>query len=288
MTAPTIGELVQQQRVGLSLAAAGYVALFFPALWTLGKDWASYEDYSHGFLVPLISLVILWANRRTLASLAARGLPVAGAGLLAVALLVFLFGVRTNTNLFQRAGAWGALLSGVVLAFGSSVLRAKPFPFFFLLVSIPPPYFLLGQFRLTLKTFATRLSSELLGAFGFTAAPEGNVLVINGERLEVADACSGIRSLMAIVATALLLAYLFRSGFWKGALLTLTAVPVTVLVNVLRIVIVAVALASFGIDLTHGVVHDVVGFCVFGLSLVFLYASWVFYEWLFAWRAKKA
>jgi len=202
-----------------------------------------------------------------------------GLVVLFLSLLVFSVGYMSFTNILQRLACWGALVGAVGFLLGTALLRAAPFPFFFLLFSIPPPFTILSPIRIGLKGFATRLSADALGLLGMAASPEGNVLAIDDHRLEVADACSGIRSLMAIVSTAVLFSYLFRTGLWKGLALALVAIPVTVAVNVVRVVVIAVLLGKFDIDVTTGASHEILGLAVFVLSLLLLYSSWRFCDW---------
>jgi exosortase len=281
-----VADLLRKNTIGLSLAAVAYLVLFWPALEELVGYWSEDPDFSHGFLIPVICGVILWSNRKELGNLSTKPSTL---GLIAVGFFVgvFFVGYLTRTNVIQRCGLWGALVSGCWAAFGTALLRAKPFPFFYLLLAIPPHYALLNSIRISLKGYATILSSDALKLLGVDAIPQGNVLVTDGYRLEVADACSGIRSLMAIVATAILFAYLFRTGVLRGSILVATAIPVTILVNVLRIVIVATALVNFDIDLTTGLAHESIGMVVFGISIVALYTSWLFYQWLFRWKPRE-
>ena len=284
---PTVGQVLQRDRVAILLAAAGWLAFSWPTLRGLFASCLEDPDFSHGLLIPLVSAAILFANRRELARQPARR-SLRGLWLFMASIALTLLGALSHTNLVERVGIWGTLVGAVAFLFGRSLLRAKAFPFLFLLLCIPPPFILVAPLRLSLKGLATRMSADLLASLGYAAMPEGNVLAIGTERLEVADACSGIRSLMAVVSTAILFSYLFRAGFLKGALLTACAVPVTVVVNVLRIVIIGVALVSFEVDLTHGTEHETVGFAVFGLSLVLLYGSWLFIDWMFRWKPREA
>ena len=282
----TIAEVLRTQRVALLLAAGALIALFWPVLTGLVEFWSDDPDFSHGFLVPAISVGILVANRRQLGALPSRR-GVLGLALLVASLAVFGAGYLTRTNVVQRAGLWGSVIGATWFVFGSGLLKTKPFPFFFLLFMFPPPYRILSGIRLALKSFATQLSADCLRLAGFAAEQQGNLLEVGDHQLEVADACSGIRSLMAIVATAALFAYLFRTGWVRGALLIATAIPVTLAVNVLRILIVAFALVQFDIDLTTGWPHDVLGLVVFALSLALLFVSASFYEWLLVWKTDK-
>jgi exosortase len=230
-------------------------------------------------VVPISSL-ILFADRKRLASLPVRRSWM-GLALLLGSLGVFFAGGYTVSDWLERIGLYGSLLGGIWYLLGSGVIRANPFPYFFLLFAIPPPGLLLNPLRLALRQFATQLTSEVLLRIGLVAIPEGNVLSLGEHKLEVADACSGIRSLLAILAVAVLFAYLFRTGLWKGILLTATAVPVTIFNNVLRIVVVAVALGRFQVDLAEGTAHDLLSLATFTLSVGGLYLSSIFYNWLF-------
>jgi exosortase len=279
----TVASFLRRSRVWVALAALAFAALFWPTIRGLAECWLDDPDFSHGFLIPVIGGAILFSNRARIGSIAERR-STAGLIVLLASLGFYFAGCLSFTNVIERLALWGALIGSVWYLLGPAVLAAQPFPFFFLLLAIPPPYFLLLPIRLALKGFATRLSADALVLVGYPAFPEGNVLSLGEYRLEVADACSGIRSLMAIISTAILFAYLFEAGPWKGFVLTATAIPVTVAVNVLRIIIIAVALESFQVDWTHGAEHELVGFAVFGVSLGLLYASWRFYGWFFRWK----
>jgi len=280
---PTVADWLRRGALPLALAGTAYLVLSWPALVELASFYGEDPDFSHGFLVPLISAAILWSNRSTLGALPARP---SAAGLASVVFFlgVFFVGHLTRTNIIQRVALWGVLTSGCWAACGPALLKAKPFPFLFLALAIPPHHALLSSIRLGLKSYATMISADVLALLGVVATPQGNVLVVDQHRLEVADACSGIRSLMAIIATAFLFAYLFRTGALRGTLLVMTAIPVTILVNVLRIVIVAVALVRVDIDLTAGLSHQTLGLIVFCVSVAALWGSWTFYQWLFRWR----
>src|SRR5690606_25440160 len=155
----------------------------------------------------------------------------------------------------------------------------------YLLFAVPPPQKVLHPLKLELKELATRASADLLSLGGYAARPEGNVLSVGSRLFEVADACSGIRSLVAILATATLFAWAARSGWWKGLALVACAVPITVAVNIGRILILVVAWSSWGIDLTTGFLHELLGYAVFASSLVLLWAAWRGIEWLSRWQA---
>ena len=284
----TIAQFIRARRVPLAIGAAAFVALFWPGFTSLWTAWSKDPDFSQGFLIPVISVAILWANRERLAGLPARRSS-AGLALLLASILLFLVGHLTLWEGATRYGLLGALLGSVWFLLGTPLFRTKPFPFLFLVFAIPPPAALFAPLKLGLQGIATRLSGDLLRGIGFPAISEANVLVVGDERFGVEDACSGIRSLMAIVATAVLFGYLFRTGLLKGVLLTATAIPVTIANNLLRIVIMTVAKVEYDIDLTanNPTPHNVLSLIIFSLTLVCLYLIWRFYDWLLRWKPEE-
>ncbi|MEM7233570.1 MAG: exosortase/archaeosortase family protein [Planctomycetota bacterium] len=284
---PTVGQLAGRHRATLVATACLMVAGFWPTLRILGRYWWEDPDFSHGFLVPVISFILAYSARDKLSALPGTR-STAGLACLVGSLAIYTFGHVAVYNVAERIGMWGIFVGALWFLFGGPLAYAVRFPLFFALFSFPPPRFILNRVRLELKEFATRVSSDLLATTGYDANPEGNVLVVGEHILEVADACSGVRSLTAIFATSILFAHLFQTGVLKGSLLVLTSIPVTILVNVLRIIIVAASLVSFNLDLTSGFLHDLVGYAVFGLSLGFLYVSWRFYDWLLRWESWKS
>lgn len=268
---PQFAEALRRQALLVAIAAAWFVVLFFPVLTGLVAAWLHDPDLSYGLVVAPISAWILWQDRKALGRVRVRR-SVGGGLLLGLSVLLFFVGYATSTNLFQRLALWGALVGSVLFVFGPGIIRAGSFPVAFLLFAIPPPFVLLSPARIQLKLVATNLATDVLRWLGTPAFAEGNVVLIGECRLEVADACSGIRSLMAMVATAALLSYLCRVGVARGALLTLASLPVTVIVNSLRVVVMAIALSRWNVDLGRGTPHDVLGVAVFAAGVGLLYA----------------
>ena len=230
--------------------------LFWPTIVGLVGFWERDPDFSHGFLIPVVSAALLWSSRAELARLRAAPSRI-GLVVLLLSLAVYFVGHVAPFNLFQRVGMWGALIGAIWYALGSPILLRRPFPFLFLLLCIPPPFFILEGVRLSLKNFATQISSSILMFLGYPANTEGNILSIGDHHFEVADACSGIRSLMAITTTAILFAYVFRAGWFKGSLLWSLAVPITVATNILRILSVAIGQVKLRGRLDRGhAAHD--------------------------------
>jgi len=282
----TIGSFLRRNALGAAIAAGAFCLLFGRTMADLGRFWAKDGDYSHGFLIPPACALILYLHRERLAGLPARR-SLAGLAVLLLGLASFFVGRFTITDFFTRSGLYVSLIGCIWFLLGGRLLRACPFPFFFLAFAFPPPAFLFGRLRKELRDFATQASTDLLSGMGYEAVQNGNTLMVGENAYGVEDACSGIRSMMVIIAAAAFYAYLFRAGPVRGAILILTAIPVTVAVNILRILIVVVSKESHGLDLTRGTVHDALSVAVFGISLVFLYVSLRFYDWLVPRKAKE-
>jgi len=282
-SADSIGSFLQRHWAALFATVAGFIVLYWATLRGLVEDWSEDPDLSHGFLIPVVSATILFANRKTLGSLPARK-SLFGLFVLLCSLAIFFTGILSFTNILQRLAIWGTAVGALWFVLGPAIFRSQPFPFLYLLMAIPLPFFLISPLRIALKSFATRLSADALSFLGYSAQSQGSILVMGEHHLEVADACSGVRSLLATLSTAFLFCYLFRTGYAKGTLLVLTTVPVTIVVNMIRILVVAVALVSFDLNLTSGMTHEVIGLLVFCFGAVLLYLSWRGYNWFFLWK----
>ncbi len=276
----TVADYLRSHAALVAATSVGFICLFWPVLTWLVGQWSVDPEFSHGFLIPVIAGVVLWANRQRLGRVPA-GRSLLGLALVVASVGVYFAGAYGSLNFPQRAGLYGAFIGSVGFVLGWGVIRAAPFPFLYLLFCLPPPAVLLRPLRLELKSMATRTSAETLLALDVPAMPRANVIDIGSRSLEVADACSGIRSLVAITALAVLIAYLLDTGVLQGALLMLTAVPITIAINTLRIVIVGTTLWWFDYDLTEGVVHEALGLGVFLVSLALLWGAARFYAWLF-------
>lgn len=274
------------QALALASVGLGFIALFSPGLAALWTRWGSDPEMSHGYLVPLVSGLLIYQRRNVPE-------PVThphreGATVVLLAALIFLLSGRITVTPFLEASAvLLGLLGTLWFLWGLGFLRKHAFALFFLLFAIPPPNPILDPLRLFLRRIATLAASGVLVKLGIPALPEGNTLSLGDGTLGVADACSGVRSLVAITAAAAFFAYLVRAGFWPATILVLTALPVTFAVNVLRIVVVAFALVSLRIDLTEGTPHEVLGIAVFALSLGLLLLNWQFLSWLLRLKARE-
>jgi exosortase len=237
-------------------------------------DWKSDGDFSHGFLVPFAAMALVAVRRRRYAELP--GAPsFAGALVLAGSIAVLLVGAAASEFYLQRASMVPFLVGWVWLLEGSARARLLLFPIAFLLFMIPPPALFWSSVSLPLQLLASSAAEATLHLAGVPVIREGNVIHLENYSLEIASACSGIRSLVALLALAALLADGTLGNdegprsFGAKLALVLLAIPVAVLVNALRVSSAALVATSAGRE-TVDRFHGVSGFVTFALAFLIL------------------
>lgn len=256
--------------VGLLIVALlGY--MYADSLMFLVGQWGS-DDYSHGMFVPFISGFLMWQRLGGLREL--RVAPSWSGPLVVLAgLLLYTAGNLATLYVILHLSFW-LLIVGLVLSFlGIQALRGMAFPLIYLLTAIPLPVFLHNALSSQLQLWSSALGVGVLQFIGVTAFREGNMIDLGPVQLQVAEACSGIRYLFPLTALALLCAYFFRDRSWKRVLLVLSALPISVLVNGLRIGIVGVLVEWYGPRAAEGFLHLFEGWVLFFATLVLLLAG---------------
>jgi exosortase len=233
-------------------------------------DWYTIPDYSHGFLVPFFALFLLWDKRRILRSTPIRqtwrGLP-----LVVLAIFVLILGIY-GVDLFTARISFVLLLAGIVWTLcGWPMLRELRFPLLVLVLAIPFPTILFNQITFPLQLFASRIASQILPIFGVPVLLEGNVIQLPVMKLEVAEACSGIRSLMSLFTLAVFYGYFLERSNRGRILLALASIPIAVAANVLRIVGTGLCVQYWDPDKALGFFHEFSGWVMFVISLGCLY-----------------
>lgn len=245
--------------------------LYATVLARLFQDWLHDPDYSHGILVPLFSTFLVWRNRRVLGRLPVR--PTWwGLGGIVGALVVLVVG-KLGAELFLSRSSLVLLLAGLVLFFlGWRWLRALLFPLAFLFLMIPIPALIFDQISLPLQFFSSRVATTLLTVVGVPVFRSGNIIHLPAMTLQVAEACSGIRSLISLVALAIIYGYLLESCLWRQLVLVVAAVPIAVIANALRIMGTGILVEYVNPDLAAGFFHLFSGWLVFVMALCLLFA----------------
>jgi len=243
--------------------------LYLPILSRLASQWWHDPDFSHGFLVPLFSLFVLWRRRSQLSALRQApswwGVPVL---LLALAMLVV--GVLGAELFFSRISLL-VLIAGLVIFFlGWQQFRAVLFPLCFLVLMVPIPSILFNQITLPLQMLASKAAASILALLGIPVLREGNIIQLPAMALEVARACSGIRSLLTLLTIAIGYAFVRETRLWIRLALALSAVPIAIAANSLRIVGTGLMVEYWSPEKAEGFFHLVSSWVVFGMSLALL------------------
>lgn len=246
------------------------VAVYFHIAAKLVFDWYDLPDYSHGFLVPFFAMFVMWDNRLVLRSTPIRaswgGLPFVVLGAAIVILGVY------GADLFLSRISFLILLAGIVWTFfGRAMLLALRFPFFILLLAIPFPTIVFNQITFPLQLLASDLASAVLPIFHVPVLHEGNVIELPVMKLEVAEACSGIRSLMSLFTLAVFYGYFLERTTLRRVILALASIPIAVAANAARIVGTGLCVQYWDPQKALGFFHEFSGWVMFVISLVCLY-----------------
>ena len=246
------------------------VAVYYQVLGKLVTDWWQIPDFSHGFLVPVFAAYLVWEKRSIL-----RGTKIvpawSGIAILALGLVVLLLGVY-GAELFLSRISLLIVLAGLVLSFGGThLLKELRFVLLVLLLAIPLPAILFNQITFPLQMLASKMASDLLPLFGVPVLREGNVIVLPVMKLEVAEACSGIRSLMSLFTLSVFYGYFMEKSVLRRVALALASIPIAIAANALRILGTGLCVQYWDPEKALGFFHEFSGWVIFLVSLVCLY-----------------
>jgi exosortase len=253
-----------------AILAALLVLLYARIAVKLVTDWYELPDFSHGFLIPFFVLFLLWDQRKTLASVPIR--PTwAGIWLVVTGLFVLLTGVF-GADLFLSRCSFVLLAAGCIWTLlGGEMLKRTRFMLFVLCLAIPLPTLILNQITFPLQLLASQMASALLPLAGVPVLRDGNVIELPAMQLEVAEACSGIRSLMSLFTVAVIYGYLLERETWRRVVLALASLPIAVAANVVRIFGTGLCVQYWDPDKASGFFHEFSGWLMFLVSLACLY-----------------
>ena len=261
--------LATQGWTQLCLLAVFLGALYIPVLANMARQWSEDPNCSHGFLVPIFCVWVIWKRKDQLRSLLSApswsGLLVTIAGLGILAL-----GVLGADNFLSRISLLIVLAGLVVQFWGWGCFRVLLFPWAVLFLMIPLPAIIFNEISLPLQFVASRLGSSLLTLVGVPVVREGNVIQMSSLALDVAEACSGLRFLISLITIAVIYGYLKEPSFVRRVWIMLAAIPVAIGANGLRIMGSGVIGEYWSPDKAEGFFHTFSGVVVFALSLLLL------------------
>jgi exosortase len=254
--------------VGTVLIAACVLILYAPVLANLMRQWWNEPDYSHGFLVPLCSAYLLWRRRDSLRQISPNPSWI-GMILLCASLGVLFIGSLGAELFLQRISLLGVIIGLVVWLHGWTMVRAAAFPLALLLLMIPLPGVIYYQIVIPLQVLASQLATWTLHLINlFPVQREGNVIVLPSTSLEVAEACSGIRSIFSLLTITAIYAYLAEQNNLIRWILCLLVVPIAVAGNAMRVVFAAISAELAGASAVEGWSHLLSGLFLFFFSIL--------------------
>lgn len=255
--------------VAITSLGAAFFLLYAGIIRKLIVDWSNDPNYSHGFLIPFISAYFIWQKRDELRQMVSKPSPW-GLLLLFSGLALLLVGTLSGEYFTTRLSMIVVLAGVVAFAKGFAFLRAIAFPFGFLIFMIPLPYLVYDIVAFPLKMIVSKYSVDFLNIIGVPILREGNILHLPQTTLEVADACSGIRSMISLLALSAAMGYIFLNGFVRRAVLVLMAIPIAVLANGVRVIGTGLLAVRYGGRVAEGFFHELAGLVIFGVALVLM------------------
>jgi len=219
-------------------------------------------EYSHISLVLLIALFLIWQQRHRLAHLPFTG---SWTGLMIAAGGVFLSLLGKLATVYTLEDyALIVMVLGTTLALtGWRFFRPIAAPLLILLFMVPLPEFLYANFSAALQLLSSRIGVWLMRLFNVTVFLEGNVIDLGSFKLQVAEACDGLRYLFPLMTIGFLIAYLYKASFWRRALIFLSSIPITILINSLRVGMIGVMVEHWGVGMAQGFLHEFQGWLMF-------------------------
>jgi len=244
--------------------------LYLPIITHLALQWWNDPNFSHGFFVPAFSAYVVWLDRDRIANLSPKA-SWWGLAVIFLGLMMLVLG-DLGAELFLSRISLLVLIAGLVIfLLGWNYLRVILFPLAFLILMIPIPAIVFNQVTFPLQLIASKIASSILPALGVPVLREGNIIGLPLMQLEVAEACSGIRSLMSLTTLAIIYGYLMESRTWARIVLAVASLPIAVATNSVRIVGTGLLVQYWDPDKAEGFFHVFSGWLIFVLSLITLF-----------------
>ena len=253
------------------LLCAGVVWLYGGALSSLVQQWASDDDYSHGFFVLPLAAFFVWERRNALRRAPSQP-SIWGLVLLGASLAMFLAGIFGAELFLTRISLIGVLAGAILFVWGRDQFRILLFPLAFLLLMIPLPAIIFNQIAFPLQLLASRVGESAIAGAGIPVLREGNVLHLANINLEVAEACSGIRSLVSLLMLAIVLGYFTEPRIGGRVALALAAIPIAIVANAARVAGTGVLSHWMGREAAEGFFHSFSGWLMFIVAFAGLLA----------------
>lgn len=246
------------------------IILYFPTFHMFIYDWSNDDNYSHGFLVPFIVGYLVWTKKDQLRQLQPEP---SGSGLFVLLFGLFVYLAGTiGAEWFLKRSSLIIVLAGVILyLYGKEYFKTLLFPLIFLTFMVPLPAIIYKGIAFKLQLFVSIISAKLISLAGVAVYQEGNILYVSTGPLAVEEACSGMRSIMALLALSSLFAYIMYRSRLKQWILVAFALPIAVVTNIIRVTTTGIMAHYWGKEFAEGILHESFGWLVFIIAFILLF-----------------
>jgi exosortase D (VPLPA-CTERM-specific) len=260
----------------LVLALAIAIITYWAGLAEAVTRWGNQEEYSHGFLIPLVTLFILWEKRHLIN--ATKGPPMwSGVLVSVIAVIIFIVGEISALYLLIQY-SFVMMLLGLSMIYVGRATKYTLAPILLLLFAIPLPYVVEVVLTAKLQLFSSWLGVQVIRLFQIPVFLEGNIIDLGVYQLQVVEACSGLRYLFPLMSLGFIAAYFYQAAFWKRATVFLMTIPITIFMNSFRIGVIGVMVDNWGISMAEGFLHDFEGWIIFMACAALLFLLVVLLE----------
>lgn len=255
--------------VTIVLVASGVLLAFWPVMTGLIGAWSTDDNYSHGFFIVPLAAYFAWERRAQFERAEVRP-SLAGLAVVALSMVLLVAGMMGAEYFLSRIALIGTVAGSVLFLGGWARLRVLLFPLAFLLLMVPLPALVFNKIAFPLQLLASNVGEYSISAMEIPILREGNVLILANATLEVAEACSGIRSLVSLFTLGIVFGYFADRRVWVRSVIALSAIPVAIIANGLRVASAGVAAHNYGTEGVEGVFHDASGWVVFGIAFLMM------------------
>lgn len=261
----------QQQLAAVGLVLGALLLVYWSVLTGLVSAWSNDDNYSHGFFIVPLALYFAWERRDKI--LAAPHCPsMLGLVIVAASLFLLIAGLLGAELFLSRVSIILTLTGAILFLFGWPTLRVLAFPLAFMLLMIPLPAIIFNKIAFPLQLLASHVGEYSVRSLDIPILREGNVLILANAKLEVAEACSGIRSLVSLFTLGIVFGYFVDHRIWVRTFIALSAIPVAILANGLRVASAGVAAHNYGTAGVEGLFHEFSGWVVFVVAFLMMFA----------------
>ncbi len=244
--------------------------MYLPVIAELVETWSNDDNYSHGFIVPIVSIFVLYKKRDKLATINKQTTNI-GLIPLICGLALFVIG-NAGAEYFTVGVSLVITLFGITYyLYGKEFIRETWFAFFILLFMIPIPAVVYFSATFPMQLFASKVSVFLLDIIGIPVVRQGNMIHLPQQTLEVAEACSGLRSLISLLAMGAIYGYMAQEKLLAKSLLFFSTIPIAIGVNVIRVFMAALLTYAVEMDTTAEPLHTIIGLLMFLFSFILLF-----------------